>query len=136
MNRHLLQTILCVGSMSVLVACSQTQTPKASVLGTDLFLNQTSSSIDYELHVSKPAKVTLTLDTLARSIEATLFECSTIPLTPSEEICTINGTFDRHISSEQATLYLHVNPSAEPRTYQTRAIRLRVDESGRIDVGS
>ena len=136
MNRRLLQTILCVGSMSVLVACSQTQTPKASVLGTDLFLNQTASSIDYELHISEPAKITLTLDTLARSIEATLFECSTIPLTPSEEICTVSGRFDRRISSEQATLYLHVNPSAESGTHQTKTIDLRVDDSGRIDVGS
>lgn len=136
MNRYLLQTLLCIGCVSALVACSQTHTPAASVLGTNLFLTQTASSIDYELHVSEPAKVTLTLDTQARSIETTLFECSTIPLTPSEEICAANGTFDRRISSEQATLHLHVNPSTEPETNQTRAIRLQVDESGRIDLGS
>ncbi|MEM8532904.1 MAG: hypothetical protein AAGF95_18800 [Chloroflexota bacterium] len=122
--------------MSIPRGCSQTQIPKASVLGTDLFLTQTSSSIDYELHVSEPAKVTLTLDTLARSIEATLFECSTIPLATSEEICIISGTFDRRISSEHATLNFHVNPSAELGTHQTKAIHLRVDELGRINVGS
>ncbi|NOK63750.1 MAG: hypothetical protein GFH27_549285n357 [Chloroflexi bacterium AL-W] len=136
MKLRLLQIILCISGVSVLVGCTQPSIPTTSVLGTDLFLTQTSSNISYELHVSEPAKVSLTLDREARSTEMTLFECSTISPATSEKVCVISGMFDKLGISEQGTLSSQINLSDDPGTNQIRAIRLQANNSGRIDFNS
>ncbi len=79
MRRYISQLVVLVGLAAALAGCDSNNTDGGSVagvLGTELVVKQTTPQIAYELRVSEPARVTLTLETPARVTEVRMFECS------------------------------------------------------------
>ncbi|NOK61674.1 MAG: hypothetical protein GFH27_549313n82 [Chloroflexi bacterium AL-W] len=125
---HLLSVALGLG------ACNNSENvPTISLLNTELFITQQSSNIEYRLQLSEPATVILSLESNARVTELTFFECSTIPLTPQEQPCIIEGFLENVDPASEGTINLIVEPSNKPGTSAQRNVSFRTDSSGKFD---
>lgn len=128
---------LILGIAVFLAGCASTtatETPVASALGTALVVKQTTPQIVYEVHVSNPAEVTLTLETLARVTEIKMFECSQTTDIANGQPCIIEGVLQPPDPDSHGTLSLLVEPTGQYRgTSERRIVQVRTDASGHID---
>ena len=137
MRRYISQLVVLLGLAAALAGYASTNTDGGSVavvLGTELVVKQTTPQIAYELRVSEPARLTLTLEMPARVTEVRMFECSLPRDVSANRLCIINGVLHPLAPESQGTLSLLVEPAQQSGgTSEHRSIQLRSDAAGKID---